>query len=231
VEHLDITISYANGVIVVTVGGAVDSATSGELREHLDMVSGYVVVDLTDATFLDPTGIWVLAATVDRLTRRGGALQLRNPSRTVRKTLRSMGLAELVEEEPVTQPDAATGARPIEVIAGQIAAAFATTNLDLLTAILADNATWDYDNRHDACRTRDEIVATFRELQAAGVDARVVEMRIGRGGVACHLQIVWPEATTGRRDSVYQVYLVDDGLVTQIQGFQERELALSAIQR
>jgi anti-sigma B factor antagonist len=230
VEHLDIKIAYANGVIVVTVAGAVDSATSDELHEHLDMVSGYVVIDLTDAKFLDSTGIWVIAATVDRLTRRGGALQLRNPSRTVRKTLKSIGLGDLVEDEPVIEPDAAAGAQPLEVIAGQIAAAYATANLDLFTAILADNATWDYDNQHDARRTRDEIMATFSELHAIGVDARVVEMRIGRGGVACHLQIVWPEATIGRRDSVYQVYLVDNGLVTEIQGFHERELALSAIQ-
>jgi anti-anti-sigma factor len=83
---------------VLRVGGEVDIATAPELNKCLDELDGNVVVDLTDVTFLDSSGIRVLVVARKQLVREGGSLTLRNPNDLVSRTLEIMGLRDWVEE-------------------------------------------------------------------------------------------------------------------------------------
>jgi hypothetical protein len=62
-----------------------------------------------------------------------------------------------------------------------------------------------------------------------GVRGTVTETTTGPGGVACLVEIEWPENAPNRGPTFYQVFLVTDGLVTRIQGHDDRDLALAAI--
>ena len=59
----------------------------------------------------------------------------------------------------------------------------------------------------------------------------IVETTTGPRGVACLLEVAWPDPEDARRDRqrFYQVYLVSDGFVTEIQGHDDEEAALAAI--
>lgn len=96
--HLTLSTSSLGDRAVVSVSGEVDLATAGELSDYaleaLRTVSPHVVVDLTDVTFMDSTGIKSLI-TIDRRTAlAGGSFSLVGPSRSVRKLLTLTGLDE-----------------------------------------------------------------------------------------------------------------------------------------
>jgi hypothetical protein len=58
----------------------------------------------------------------------------------------------------------------------------------------------------------------------------VTETATGPGGVACFVEIDWPDdAANPRGPALYQVFLVSGGLVTRICGYDDRELAIAAI--
>jgi len=65
---------------VVAVGGEVDMSAAPDLRATIDHVVGQgaktLVVDLTEATFIDSTGIGVLMSCLRRLSLAGGSLEL-----------------------------------------------------------------------------------------------------------------------------------------------------------
>jgi anti-sigma B factor antagonist len=65
---------------VVTVGGEIHVSTAGEFRELLNatVAAGCtaLVLDMTDVTFIDSTGLSVLLNALRRITRAGGRLAL-----------------------------------------------------------------------------------------------------------------------------------------------------------
>jgi hypothetical protein len=103
--------------------------------------------------------------------------------------------------------------------------------MDGFRALLADDAVWGDDPAHPrTCHGRDAIVATYEQLLADGVRGRVVETAAGPRGVACLLAVEWPEADRGARaSSITQVFLVRDGLVTKIEGYDDWATAVAAI--
>lgn len=67
--------------VVIAVGGEVDYAASPQLRDSISaQIQGgrhHVVLDMSDATFIDSTAIGVLAGAADRLRQSGaGSLSL-----------------------------------------------------------------------------------------------------------------------------------------------------------
>jgi anti-sigma B factor antagonist len=89
-----------SGVAVVRVGGDVDVATCGVLREGLLRVVGEecyrgVVVHLAGVNFIDSTAIGVLVGVWHRARARGGSMALAVPSRQVRGILDTTGLAKV----------------------------------------------------------------------------------------------------------------------------------------
>ena len=70
-QSLQVHVELSGGVPVVRVAGEVDMATAPQLRERLEEMpegTGTLVVDLTDVSFLDSTGLSVLVAAWKRLS-------------------------------------------------------------------------------------------------------------------------------------------------------------------
>jgi anti-anti-sigma factor len=87
-----------NGRPLLTVSGAVDLQTRGELlragRQALATGSGALVLDLGAVSFVDSTGIGALIELGHDAADSGGGLVLRNPSKRVVRILEVTGLAE-----------------------------------------------------------------------------------------------------------------------------------------
>ena len=77
---LEIGTSVAGGRTVVSVAGEVDVYTAPQLREHLDheIDAGHhdLVVDLTNVTFMDSTGLGVLVGRLKQIRLHDGSMLL-----------------------------------------------------------------------------------------------------------------------------------------------------------
>lgn len=97
-----------DGSAVVSVVGDVDLASAAQLGEALGAAlrhSSHLVVDVTDMTFIDSSGLSVLVQAHRRAAEAGGTLTLRHPSLTLRRLLAITRLETvlLVEDgEPAT---------------------------------------------------------------------------------------------------------------------------------
>jgi anti-sigma B factor antagonist len=80
-----------DGVTVVAVSGEIDLATASEFRSVLvDAVAGGqgdLVVDLSEVTFMDSTGLGAMVSARRRLTLRGASMRLVSPAGGVRRIL------------------------------------------------------------------------------------------------------------------------------------------------
>ncbi len=87
------------GTTVVKLAGEIDISNVDELGEVVDhFVSrpgDRVVFDLVDLQFLDSSGIAMLLRTAARV----GAVELRRPTRIVRRVVEAAGLAEVLRVE------------------------------------------------------------------------------------------------------------------------------------
>ena len=104
------------GVAVVTVTGEVDLVTCGVLRDGLlravtDDNGRGLVVNLAEVSFLDSTGLGVLAGVWHRVEASGGRLALAAPSRQVRRALNTAGLARALSVYDL-EADAVQACRP-----------------------------------------------------------------------------------------------------------------------
>jgi anti-sigma B factor antagonist len=94
-DILEVLTTEREGVPVVSAKGEIDVSSSARLREHLSALPGDVrraVVDLTEVTFLDSTGLGVLVAGWKRCDEVGGSLDLVVASPRVGKVLEITGL-------------------------------------------------------------------------------------------------------------------------------------------
>jgi len=98
---------------IVSVSGEVDLETASQLGDHaldaLRDVSPHVLLDLTDVTFMDSTGLKVLLSIQRRADLAGGSFAIAGASRSVRKILSVTGLDqtftihETVDEAPTSR--------------------------------------------------------------------------------------------------------------------------------
>jgi hypothetical protein len=121
-------------------------------------------------------------------------------------------------------------AEPMEVLAARIRVSFNAHDIENFRTLIADDAQWGFDpNDPRTCRSRNDIIVNDKRLLGSGVRGRVVDTDTGPRGVACLLEVEWPDPETARSASFYQVFVVADGLVTRIEGHDEREGTLEAI--
>jgi anti-sigma B factor antagonist len=96
-----VELTTARGESVVAVTGDVDLATIGDLRRSLrgviDQALGDVVLDLSNVTYMDSSGLSVVLETRDVLQRNGRALIVANPSAQVATILKLCGLTDHLE--------------------------------------------------------------------------------------------------------------------------------------
>ncbi|MEU8249050.1 STAS domain-containing protein [Nonomuraea sp. NPDC048916] len=85
--------------IVVSLAGEVDVDNAAKVRECLDEAAespgSRLVVDLSNLTFIDTTGLGVLVRLLDSLRERDGTLSLVAPDGQVLRRLRRTNLAPL----------------------------------------------------------------------------------------------------------------------------------------
>jgi anti-sigma B factor antagonist len=95
----EVTESELPGVPVLDVGGEIDVATSPRLQELLTgLIEGgstFVIVNLTDVSFIDSTGLGALAAGVKEARAAGGDIRLVVTSPQIIKLLELTGLDEV----------------------------------------------------------------------------------------------------------------------------------------
>jgi ketosteroid isomerase-like protein len=111
----------------------------------------------------------------------------------------------------------------------RVRAALTTRNLRAFGALLSDDVRWGDDDHPRRCRSRSDVLATFRRLMGDGVEADITELVAGTNGLLCGLDVQWP--TPGDHPSkrtLFHVYLVRDGHIVEIQPYDDRESAASA---
>lgn len=101
--------------------------------------------------------------------------------------------------------------------------------LDAYAELLAEDVRWGDDENPNKCRSRSEMITTFARLLGEGVDGEVTEAIVGANGIAVCLHVRWPNPGEDRSVDLYQDYLVTDGLVTEIQRYDDRRSAISAL--
>ena len=77
----------------LVLAGEIDSYTAPDLAERLEADPTLVVLDLTDVTFIDSSGLRVLVEGHRRRVEAGSSLTLRSPSAAVQRLLEISGLA------------------------------------------------------------------------------------------------------------------------------------------
>jgi hypothetical protein len=120
----------------------------------------------------------------------------------------------------------------METLATQLRTAFNARDIDTFRGLLAEDARWGEDpDAPNTCHNRAEIVAHMKRLLAEGVRASITETTTGPRGVACLLDVGWPDPNNAPRgrSRFYQVYVVTDGLIIEIQGHDDQDSALAAI--
>ena len=119
-----------------------------------------------------------------------------------------------------------------EGLATRLRAAFNARDIDTLRSLLAKDATWgEHPNGESFCHDRDAIVRHLKQLLAEGVRATIVKTTTGPRGIAASLEVEWPDPEDAPPDRINfcQVYVVTDGLVTEIEGHDDEDSALAAI--
>ncbi len=115
-------------------------------------------------------------------------------------------------------------------MAAQLRGAFESQDLTKLGALLAEDARWGDDDAPNKCRSRTEVVATFQRLIGEGVAGEVADLRTGPAGILCHLRIHWPDpASRPGSDEVFHLYRVHGGQIIEIQPYDDREAAETAL--
>jgi anti-anti-sigma factor len=92
------SVSVDGATTIVVARGELDLACRDALREVLSDVSGAVVVDLEDVTFLDSSCIGVLAGAAQRLHDDHGDLRIRRPADVPRRALEITGLEGWIDD-------------------------------------------------------------------------------------------------------------------------------------
>ena len=92
------SISVDGATTVVVARGELDLACRDSLRDALSDLSGAVVVDLEEVTFLDSSCIGVLAGAAQRLRDDHGDLRIRRPAGVPRRALEITGLEGWIDD-------------------------------------------------------------------------------------------------------------------------------------
>ena len=101
------SVSYAGregGGVYLRLAGELDMSTAGELTATIDRLAAdgerRMLLDLTDLTFCDSTGMAVFVRGDNRAAAVGGWLRLTGATGRVDRVLRVTGLAEVLRYQP-----------------------------------------------------------------------------------------------------------------------------------
>ena len=108
----------------------------------------------------------------------------------------------------------------------RVRTAFTARDLEAFGALLSDDVRWGDDKHPKRCRSRSDVLATFRRLMDEGAEADITELVTGTNGLLCGLAVRWPSSGNELREkTLFHVYLVTDGHIVEIQPYEDRESA------
>lgn len=93
----------APALIRITPPTEVDAESVKVLAADLEAIAAgsVVVLDCSDVTFMDSSGIRTIVAESERHDANGGTLKVANPSAVVRRLLELTDLTRFISDEPV----------------------------------------------------------------------------------------------------------------------------------
>ena len=98
-RNLRIEVADTTSPTTVVLTGEIDLSTARRVREALIAISNSgetsVVVDMTNVTFVDSTGLSALVGPLKRFRSMNGEIVLRSPTKGVRKVLEISGLTRV----------------------------------------------------------------------------------------------------------------------------------------
>ncbi len=107
--------------------------------------------------------------------------------------------------------------------------AFTTRDLSAFGALLNDDVSWGDVGDPMGCRNRSDVLAAFGQLLQKGVEGTIAELVPGTAGILCELRLKWPKNDPRAWDrSLFHVYLVNGGLIYNIQRHDDRDSAAEA---
>lgn len=119
-----------------------------------------------------------------------------------------------------------------ETLADRIRAAYDGASLEAFGRLLAEDARWGDDDHPNRCRGRADVLSTFEGWLGSGVTAEVLDTRSGPSGVLCRLHVNWTDpADRPRGVEFVHVFLVHDGLITEIRRYDDMPSAAAAIEK
>ena len=90
--------------VVMGVAGEVDTLTSPELKRAIQSLTGHnglkLILDLTDVTFFDSSGLSAVVAALKMLRQEEGQLRLVTDSRRISKVFEIAGLDRIIGVYP-----------------------------------------------------------------------------------------------------------------------------------
>ena len=92
----------ANKTLYILLSGELDEYTAQTVRKNLDLLldtqKGYVqiVIDLSELTFMDSTGVGVLIGRYKKMKERNKPIFITNPSRNAERIFKMSGLYEIM---------------------------------------------------------------------------------------------------------------------------------------
>ncbi|MBU2102811.1 MAG: STAS domain-containing protein [Candidatus Omnitrophota bacterium] len=90
-----------NDVLVCIINGEVNITTSPELRKAFEKIihdnQKKIIIDFTQVTYIDSSGLATLIEMLQRLRKIGGSLRLANMSQKVKNVFEITKLAKLFE--------------------------------------------------------------------------------------------------------------------------------------
>ena len=104
-QQLDIRLRRGENCTRISLRGELDVASAGAFMEELALVNrsgvAELTVDLSELSYIDPTGLSLLAVEQRRAAASGMMLHIASPSDFVRRMLRITGLINVLDVSPV----------------------------------------------------------------------------------------------------------------------------------
>ena len=100
-SDFSVTVGHHRDTVTIAPAGDIDLATAPMVADHLEALSAgddvaHVVVDMSDVTFFDTTGVALLLGTWRRAEREGWELAIVNVPTGARGVLDLCGLLEVL---------------------------------------------------------------------------------------------------------------------------------------
>ncbi|NLN65080.1 MAG: anti-sigma factor antagonist [Clostridiaceae bacterium] len=99
---VEITVKQENQILTVFLKGELDHHTAISVKDTIDMLLvktpfKVLVLDMAGVTFMDSSGIGLIAGRYNRVRSIGGSMKIANPSFSLTRILKMSGIEKLMK--------------------------------------------------------------------------------------------------------------------------------------